>query len=74
MLHVIGSTAFFLMVVNGIVAGTLGALVADIVGGITAVVAVVGTLSGVGYVVVHLAIERRVFAGPDDDERFPTPD
>jgi len=73
-LHVIGSTAFFLMVVNGIVAGTLGALVADIVGGATAVVAVVGTLSGVGYVAVHLAIERRVFAGPNDDERFPTPD
>ena len=73
-LHVIGSTAFFLMVVNGIVAGTLGALVADIVGGATVVVAVVGTLSGVCYVAVHLAIERRVFAGPNDDERFPTPD
>jgi hypothetical protein len=61
------------MVVNGIVAGTLGALIADIAGAGTALVCVVGALSGVGYVVGHLEIARRVFAGPNDDERFPTP-
>jgi hypothetical protein len=72
-LHIVGSTAFFLMVVNGIVAGTLGALISDIAGAGTALVSVVGALSGVGYVVGHLEIARRVFAGPNDDERFPTP-
>lgn len=72
-LHVVGSTAFFLMVVNGIVAGTLGALIADLAGAGTAAVSVVGSASGVVYVAVHMAIARRVFAGPSDDERFPTP-
>jgi hypothetical protein len=72
-LHIVGSTAFFLMVVNGLVAGTLGALIADIAGASTLLVSVVGAVSGVAYVVGHMAIARQVFAGPNDDERFPTP-
>jgi hypothetical protein len=73
-LHIVGSTAFFLMVVNGIVAGTLGALIADVAGAGTAVVSIVGAASGVGYVIGHMEIARRVFAGPIDDVRFPAPD
>lgn len=45
-LHVMGSTSFFLMTVNAIVAGTLGALVASAVDASTAVVGVVGVLAG----------------------------
>jgi hypothetical protein len=60
--------------VNSIVAGTLGALVAHIAGGSTAVVSVLGTLVGVAYLLVMLEIGRRSFGGGPKDVRFPTPD
>lgn len=73
-LHVMGSTSFFLMTVNAIVAGTLGALVASAVDASTAVVGVVGVLAGVVYVAGHLSVGRRVFKGKPLHPRFPTPD
>ena len=73
-LHIVGSTSFFLMVVNAIVAGTLGALVAGAVGAGTPAVVVTGVVVGLGYVMGHLEIGRRVFAAPNVDVRFPHPD
>jgi uncharacterized membrane protein YcaP (DUF421 family) len=73
-LHVMGSTSFFLMTVNAIVAGALGALVASAVDASTGTVAVVGVLAGLAYVLAHLEIARRVFRDKPFDVRFPTPE
>jgi hypothetical protein len=72
-LHVMGSTSFFLMTVNGIVAGTLGALVASAVDAGSAVVVVAGVLAGLAYLVAHMGIARRVFSGKPLDPHFPSP-
>lgn len=72
-LHVMGSTSFFLMTVNGIVAGTLGALVASAVDASTPIVTVAGVLAGLAYVAGHLAVGRRVFKGKPLNARYPTP-
>ncbi|MGO4596725.1 hypothetical protein [Terrabacter sp. 2RAF25] len=73
-LHVMGSTSFFLMTVNGIVAGTLGALVASAVEASTPIVAVAGVVTGLAYVAGHLAVGRRVFRGKPLNAHHPTPD
>ncbi|HEX6917033.1 MAG TPA: hypothetical protein VF140_03075, partial [Phycicoccus sp.] len=65
--------AFFLVVVNSLVAATLAALVADALGAGAAVVAVVGVAGGVAYAGGSLVVGNRVFAGAMDDVRFPTP-
>ncbi|GAA2157259.1 hypothetical protein FHX52_4414 [Humibacillus xanthopallidus] len=72
-LHVIGGTSIFLMVVNALVAGTLGALVANAAGGGAALVTLAGVLLGAGYTLAHLLLARRVFASAGPDVRFPTP-
>ncbi|GAA2747654.1 hypothetical protein GCM10009868_38040 [Terrabacter aerolatus] len=72
-LHVAGSTSMFLMVVNAIVAGTLGALVADAAGGGTVVVVTSGVVAALSYAVGHLAVGRRVFGPQRIDVRFPSP-
>jgi len=71
--HVVGSTSFFMAVVNSIVAGTLGALVAHVAGGSTPLVSVVGAVSGAAYLGVILAIGRRAFGSGPTDIRFPSP-
>jgi hypothetical protein len=71
--HVAGSTSIFLTVVNAIVAGTLGALVADAAGATSLVVVVAGVLCGAGYVAGQLVIGQRSFATPRQESRFPTP-
>lgn len=71
--HVVGSTAFFLVVVNSLVAATLAALVADALGAGAAVVAVVGVAGGVAYAAGALVVGNRIFARALDDVRFPTP-
>lgn len=63
--HVAGSTAMFVNVVNALVAGTLGALVAEAAGGNPAVTAVVGVLTGLVYLVVWLEYGRRSFGTVD---------
>ena len=73
-LHVMGSTSFFLMTVNAIVAGSLGALVASAADAGTAVVSVVGVLAGLVYLVGHLVVGRRVFKDKPLNPLFPTPD
>ena len=71
--HVAGSTSIFLTVVNAIVAGTLGALVADAAGAGSPVVVVAGVLCGLGYVAAQLVIGQRSFASTRQESRFPTP-
>ncbi len=70
--HVLGSTAMFMIVVNMIVAGTLGALVASASGGSTSVVAVVGAAAALGYFVALADQARRTFNRPPP-ARFPRP-
>ncbi|WP_404391167.1 hypothetical protein [Humibacillus xanthopallidus] len=71
-LHIVGSTSIFLMVVNALVAGTLGALIASAAGAGAAVVSVVGAVLAVAYGLSHLLIVRSMFRGQEPDERFPT--
>jgi hypothetical protein len=72
--HAMGSTGMFIDVVNTIVAGTLGALIADAAGAPAWLVAVVGTLCGLGYLSGALVIARRRFEGRAYRPRFPTPE
>ena len=71
--HVLGGTGMFIDVVNAIVAGTLGALIADAAGGPAWVIAMIGTLSGLAYLVATLLVARREFAPDAHESRFPTP-
>jgi hypothetical protein len=71
--HVAASTSMFMHVVNGIVAGTLGALVAHSLGLGPGAVAAVGAGVGLVYLAALLEYGRRVFSGPPVAPRFPTP-
>lgn len=62
--HVIGSTSMFVNVVNALVAGTLGALVANAAGAGATPTAVVGSLCGLLYLGGWLEYGRRTFAEP----------
>jgi len=69
---VIGATSFFLAVVNTIVAGTLGALIANAAGASTVWTALVGVTVALLYLGVFIEVSRRYFAGPLEDVRFPS--
>jgi hypothetical protein len=69
--HVLGSTSMFMNMVNAIVAGTLGALVASAVGAGSVGVTVSGALVGLGYLVVMMEVGRRSFRRPRIEPRFP---
>jgi hypothetical protein len=71
--HVMGSTSMFINVVNAIVAGTLGAIVAWAAGGPAWVIATIGAASGLTYLGVVVAVARRTFSGDAVQSRFPTP-
>ena len=71
--HVLVSTNFFVAAVNAIVAGTLGALVTNAAGGATWLVAVVGSVCGLGYLAAQVEYGRRMFANDSLEPRFPTP-
>ncbi|WP_421735194.1 hypothetical protein [Cellulomonas sp.] len=62
--HVIGSTSMFVNVVNSLVAGTLGALVANAAGASATVTAVVGSVCGLAYLGAWMEYGRRTFAEP----------
>ena len=59
--HVLASTSFFINVVNAIVAGTVGSLIVYDVGGSSAAMGVVGSVSGLAYLGVMVEIGRRRF-------------
>lgn len=63
--HVLGSTSMFVNAVNTIVAGTLGALVANAAGGSTIVIAIVGSLSALLHLGAWMEYGRRSFSRPD---------
>ncbi|MBA3339654.1 MAG: hypothetical protein H0T54_07920 [Geodermatophilaceae bacterium] len=59
-------------VTNTIVAGTLGALIADASGGGAVAVSISGAIAGVAYLAAMIEIGRRSFGRPRTDARFPT--
>ena len=70
--HVLGSTSIFMVAVNSMLAGTLGALVADASGAGVALVTVCGVLAGLFYLGVMLEVGRRSFASAPSEVRFPS--
>jgi hypothetical protein len=70
--HIAGSTNMFMNVVNAIVAGVLGALIANAANATPILIAIIGSLSALAYFSVMLAVGRRTFAQPPIDARFPT--
>ena len=70
--HVLGSTSIFMVTVNAILAGTLGALVADAAGAGTGLVSVLGVVAGVAYLGVMLEVGRRSFGSGPTEVRFPS--
>jgi hypothetical protein len=71
--HVVGSTSLFMTITNTIIAGTLGALIADVSGGGPAAVSIIGVITGLGYLAAMLEIGRRSFGRDRVDTRFPSP-
>jgi predicted lipid-binding transport protein (Tim44 family) len=67
--HVIGSTGFFMNVVNPIVAGTVTALITRAAGGGIILVAVLGGVGALAYLAVMVNLGRRRFAA----QRFTPP-
>jgi hypothetical protein len=70
--HVLASTTMFINVVNAIVAGTLGALIADASGAGVGLVAVVGGTAGLAYLAAMLEVGRRLFATDPFTAHFPS--
>jgi hypothetical protein len=71
--HVLGSTSMFINILNAIVAGTLGALIADASTSDLVATALAGVVTGVAYLAVIVEVARRSFAIIPLDPRFPTP-
>ena len=70
--HVVGSTGFFVNVVNTIVAGVLGALIAWASGAVTAVVVATGVGCGLVYFAAMMELGRRSFGTTHLRSAFPT--
>jgi hypothetical protein len=70
--HVIGSTSFFMHMVNTIVAGSLGAVITNAAGGSPAVIAVVGVVVGLVHFAVSMVLSQRAFAKPQVAPHFPS--
>jgi hypothetical protein len=69
--HIVGSTSFFLIVVNTIVAGSLGGLVAYVAGAPITGIAVSGSITAVLYFAAWVYVGARTFATLLQP-RFPT--
>jgi hypothetical protein len=72
--HVVGSTEFFVTMVNTIVAGVLGALIAWASGAVTAVIVVSGVGCGLLFFAAMMELGRRSFGTTHQRSMFPTPD
>ncbi len=72
--HIIGSTTFFVIVINTLIAGTLGALVGATARGSTWVIALCGVAAGLLWFGLQLTVTRRLFGSPAHDVRFPSAD
>ncbi|CAN7482962.1 hypothetical protein [Knoellia sp. LjRoot47] len=72
LVHIVGSTTFFVLVVNALVAGALGALVGALVSSAGWVPALGGVVGGVAWLGIQLEVSRRLFGIPMRDVRFPS--
>jgi hypothetical protein len=71
--HIVGSTSMFVNVVNAIVAGTLGGLIAYAADAPIWLIGLIGGLSGCGYLSGWIAIGQHTFRMLSRDSRFPSP-
>jgi hypothetical protein len=71
--HILGGTSMFIHIVNAVVAGSLGALIANAATGDAWATSIAGILSGVAYLATTLEVGRRSFSRLPLDARFPTP-
>ncbi len=71
--HVLGSTSIFMNVVNTIVAGTLGALIAGAAGWGPVFEVVLGVAFGLAHLAASVLIAARSFSVEPLPPRFPTP-
>jgi hypothetical protein len=69
---VAGSASFFLAMVNTLVSGTLGALVASAAGGSVAVITLVGVAAGAAYLGCAVEVGRRSFSLLQTEVRYPS--
>ncbi|WP_353950509.1 hypothetical protein V6K52_12805 [Knoellia sp. S7-12] len=72
LVHIIGSTTFFVIVINTIVAGTLGALVGALAQGSAWLTALCGVGAGLVWFGLQVEVTRRLFGAPLVDVRFPS--
>jgi hypothetical protein len=70
--HIVGSTSMFINIVNTVVAGTLGALVANAAGGGPLSISLCGSLAAAAYLAAMLVVSRS-FRRLPLDVRFPSP-
>jgi uncharacterized membrane protein YcaP (DUF421 family) len=63
----------FMNIVNTIVAGSLGALIANAAGAQPVVIVVVGAVSALAYLAATIQAARRIFTGPSIPAHFPSP-
>ena len=70
--HVFGSTSMFMNIVNAMVAGALGALIADAATGDALATCLAGTVAGLGYLATVVDMARRSFAELPLEPRFPS--
>jgi hypothetical protein len=68
------ATEHWSLLVNAIVAGTLGALIGDAAAGDPLTTSLAGIVAGVTYLTLIFEAARRSFAQPPLVARFPTPD
>jgi outer membrane lipoprotein SlyB len=70
--HIVGSTTFFLIVINTMVAATLGGLVVAWARGSTAAVVAGAVAAALVWFGVQLGVTRRLMGAELGDVRFPT--
>ncbi|MDT0213841.1 hypothetical protein Q9R29_08065 [Rothia sp. ARF10] len=70
--QVIGSTGFFVMVINTLVAGALGGLLGVLASLQSWGTALCGVGAGLSWLLLQLEVVRRLFGRPLEDVRFPS--
>jgi len=70
--HVFGSTSMFIHIINAMVAGTLGALIADAATHDAMATSLAGIAAGVTYLAIVVEAARRSFDRPALEARFPS--